>query len=259
MPPKNTKHYEEEITTIKQQLVSLQGDIQKVLRNQTQIQELLLNIETLKKENIELKADLEKKDTRIRDLETRTDDLEQYTRSEDLIISGLKVNHRSYANALKLSSPSSSSSGHLVSPSEIDDTFDENQNLEIQVIDYLNSKGINLKEEEISACHQLRSKKQIKDIVIRVVNRKSKSRIMKQVKKHKSLKNTNVYISEHLTTKNQELAAISRRLRRNGQIFSTWVRNGRVFIKIREDDRPVFIKDKQQFSDLRLNINDLFK
>ena len=71
--------------------------------------------------------------------------------------------------------------------------------------------------------------------------------------------NTNIFISEHLTTKNQELAAIGRRLKRKGKILSSWVRNGRVFIKIKEEDRPVFIKDRQQFSELGLNIENVFK
>ena len=254
MPPKSTKFQtEEEIKTVKQQLVSLQCDIQKVLMNQTEIQELLFHIESLKKENLQLKDDLKKKGARIKDLENKTDDLEQYTRSENIIISGLQVNHRSYANAVRQDSTRSH-----VSPPEIEDTHAQTQKLEVQVIDFLNSKGSKLEEEEISACHQLRSKKKTKDIIIRMVNRKSKFRIMKEVKTKKSLKDTNIYISEDLTTKNQELAAIGRRLRKNGHIASTWVRNGRVFIKLKETDRPVFIKDKQQFIDLGMNKNGLF-
>ena len=254
MPPKRTKQTEEELSIVKQQLDTLQEDIHKILKNQNQFHEILQHIETLKKENIQLKEELATKEARIRDLETRTDSLEQYTRSEDLIISGLNVTHRSYANTVR-----QNASRQQDSPTEIEDTPEENQNLELQVIDFCNSKGINLKEEEISACHQLRSKKQTKDIVIRVVNRKTKSRIMKQVKTNKALKNTNIFISEHLTTKNQELAAIGRRLKRKGQILSSWVRNGRVFIKFKEEDRPVFIKDRQQFSELGLNIENVFK
>ena len=40
-----------------------------------------------------------KKDKKITFLENRVADLEQYTRMNDLIISGLKTRHRSYARA----------------------------------------------------------------------------------------------------------------------------------------------------------------
>ena len=134
--------------------------------------------------------------------------------------------------------------------------------MEEQVITFLNSKGIDLKNEEISACHPLRGKKKVKDIVIRVVNRKTKDRVLKKVKKDRVLKDTNVFISEHLTQKNNEIAAICRRLRKRDNISATWVRNGKVFIKTKgkspEEEKTIFINDKNILPTLGLDIEKLF-
>ncbi len=45
----------------------------------------------------QLKNLLKEKDQKIEVLERRVDELEQYTRMEDLIISGLETKHRTYA------------------------------------------------------------------------------------------------------------------------------------------------------------------
>ena len=51
----------------------------------------------LKQANIELKNMIIEIDKKIAVLESRVDDLEQYTRIDDIIISGLGVRHSSYA------------------------------------------------------------------------------------------------------------------------------------------------------------------
>ena len=91
----------ENVTEIKRQLASMQKDIAKVLEMQTQITDLLKHVAHLETENKNIKTELEKKDIKIKELSKKTDDLEQYTRSEDLIISGLRTNHRSYANTAR--------------------------------------------------------------------------------------------------------------------------------------------------------------
>ena len=54
----------------------------------------------LQRDNAELKILLQEKYAKISELENRVDDLEQYTRIDDLIISGLTVRHRSYSSAV---------------------------------------------------------------------------------------------------------------------------------------------------------------
>ena len=58
-------------------------------------------VENLKKENEHIKTELSKKDEKIMDLEMRIDAFEQYSRNNNFIITGLKTNHLSYADATK--------------------------------------------------------------------------------------------------------------------------------------------------------------
>ena len=240
----------DDITAIKKHLESLQKDIDKVLQKQTDIQKLILHIDELKEENTRMKAEMQNKDKRIKELEIKTDSLEQYTRSEDFIISGLKTTHLSYANATKQNLPTQL------------EIQEDDQSLEAQVVTFLSTKGVHIKSDEISACHPLKGKKKVNDIVVRVVNRKTKARILKNVKKDRALQGTNVYISEHLTRKNQEIAAICRRLRKKDKISATWVKNGKIFLKTKdkrpEDERTIIVNDKSILHTLGLEIENVF-
>ena len=56
------------------------------------------------------------------------------------------------------------------------------------------------------------------DIIIRFIDRKNKVEVLKQ---SKNLKGTNIYINEHLTDRNNEIAKKARLLRKQGkyQVF----------------------------------------
>lgn len=64
---------------------------------------------------------------------------------------------------------------------------------------------------------------------MRFTNRKKKIALLKQGRK---LKGTNVFINEHLTKKNADIARIARQLRKQGNIQQTWVTNCKIFIKL---------------------------
>ena len=82
----------EELKYIKENLSSLSMDVAEVLRNQKQMQQLIGTIQNLQKE-------LKQKDEKILQLEERIDDLEQYTRKDDIVIAGLQTRHLSYSRA----------------------------------------------------------------------------------------------------------------------------------------------------------------
>ncbi|XP_061899293.1 stAR-related lipid transfer protein 9 [Entelurus aequoreus] len=84
------KKLEEEMEEIRKWLNSLSEDVRTVAKQQDTLTELLTEIKMLK--NI-----IKEKDKKIVDLEARIDEIEQYTRMEDLIISGLETKHRTYA------------------------------------------------------------------------------------------------------------------------------------------------------------------
>ncbi|KAJ8337087.1 hypothetical protein SKAU_G00383070 [Synaphobranchus kaupii] len=92
MPPKKVPVNSEEMEEIKQSLNFMSEEITKVAKQQTQLLGLMEEVRELKKMVLE-------KDKDISLLERRVNELEQYTRMDDVIVSGLNIRHRSYARA----------------------------------------------------------------------------------------------------------------------------------------------------------------
>ena len=94
----------------------------------------------------------------IKLLECKVNELEQYSRKDNLIITGIDV-RQSYARI---------TSGETGQDLETDG---ELKSVEEQVVKALNEKGIELKEQEISACHLLGKKgKEIKKEIKKVLS-----------------------------------------------------------------------------------------
>lgn len=89
----------------------------------------------------ELKATIKPKNQEIELLEQRIEDLELYFDVNDLIITGLDTKRRSSARAA-----ARDQQGEHVPPEELH-TFEE------QVVQFFNSKNVDLEREHISACH----------------------------------------------------------------------------------------------------------
>uniref|UniRef100_A0A1A8F5H3 Uncharacterized protein n=1 Tax=Nothobranchius korthausae TaxID=1143690 RepID=A0A1A8F5H3_9TELE len=181
-----------------------------ISKQQKAILELVEEIKDLRRQN-------EEKDKRIAMLEIRVSELEQYSRVNDVIVTGLETMHRTYARVTAAESR--------------DSPEHELNSLEKQVIDFLGSKGINIDSKDIEGCHPLpsKNKNQKPAIIIRLVNRKQKKELLKQGRK---LKGTNVYINEQLIKKNADIARQARLLRKQKKIQSTWTSNCKVFIKL---------------------------
>lgn len=223
MPPKKPTITEEEVEDIKQSLNFMSGEISNIAKNQKLLLDMMSQIKDLQILNAE-------KDKKIAVLESRVADLEQYTRINDLIISGLETRPRSYARAVAAT----------VEPTEAD--FDS---IEQQVITFLDSKGIAVNSCDIEACHPLprNNKSEKPSIIIRFVNRKHKMALLRQGRK---LRGTNVYINEHLTKKNSDIARQARVLRKHNKIQSTWTANCKIFIKLKgtpEEAKVLVIRD----------------
>lgn len=90
---------------------------------------------------------------------------------------------------------------------------EDNESVEQQLIKFLQSNHVQVNEQDIKA------------IIVRFTNRTSKISLLKQ---GKVLKWTNVYLNEHLTKTNAELARRARQLRRENKIKETWTRNCKV-------------------------------
>lgn len=103
--------------------------------------------------------------------------------------------------------------------------------VEQQVTAFFHSKGLSISKTDIEACHPLprKNKNDKPAIIIRFTNRKNKNALLRQGKK---LRGTDVYVNEHLTKKNADIARRARFLRKQRKIQSTWTTNCKVFIKL---------------------------
>ncbi|KAJ8383514.1 hypothetical protein AAFF_G00220310 [Aldrovandia affinis] len=158
------------------------------------------------------------KDKKIAFLEKRVDDLEQYTRMNDIIVTGLETKPRTYARAAVR--------GTGEEPNEEDISTVENE-----MTAFLQSKGTKVDSSNIEACHPIprKNKGDKPVIIVRFVNRKHKVELLRQGRK---LKGTQVYLNEHLTKRNADIARTARFLTKQKKIQSTWTSNCKVFIKL---------------------------
>lgn len=122
----------------------------------------------------------------------------------------------------------------------------ETESLEYQVVGFLGSRGIIVERRDIEASHTLptKTKGATPATIIRFTNRKDIIAILKQGRK---LKGSAVYINEHLTKRNGEIARCARILRKQGKIQPTWTASCKVFIKTNgttpEDEKVAVIYD----------------
>lgn len=199
----------EEVEDIKKSLDLLAEEVSAVRLQQKSILDLVEEVKVLRLQNAE-------KDKRICYLESKVADLEQYTRMNDVIITGLQIKPRSYARAVTANNGGESD--------DVDAVQDE-------VAAFLQSKGIEMDCSNIEACHPLprRNASDKPAIIMKFSNRKDKTALLKQGRK---LKGTNVFINEHLTKNNADIARRARYLKKQNKIQNTWTLNCKIFIKL---------------------------
>ena len=195
-----TKKLAEEMEEVKKSLNFMSEELSKVAKQQMGLLDLINEVRNLK-------AVIKDKDKKIEELERRVDDLEQYSRMDDLVISGLETTHRSYARIT-----AGDKEGEEAPRGELH-TFEQ------QVINFFNNKGIPVYSTSIAACHTIPLRQNNKsNIIIRFVSRKHKIEMLKLAKK---LKGTGVYVNEHLTKRNAEIARQARILKKGKRIQGT--------------------------------------
>ena len=119
------------------------------------------------------------------------------------------------------------------------------------MVDFLQSKGIPIEQSSISACHTLptRDTSRIKPIVVRFTNRKAKIAVLmnrQNLKETEKSPKERVYVNEHLTTKNSNIAKQGRNLRKRGKIEGTWTKNCKVFVKVVVDNVPRIMQIRRE-------------
>ena len=117
---------DKELEEMKQALNRMSMELSTVAKQQTML--------ALMEEVKQLRVQLKEKDEKIESLEKRVDQLEQYSRMEDVIITGLETKHRSYASVAR-------GDGDAEPPAE------EIETLEWQVLTFLATNEIHVQSE----------------------------------------------------------------------------------------------------------------
>lgn len=176
----------DDLEEIKRSLNFMSGELTKLTSQQEHLVGLMEEVKMLKTMLIE-------KDRKLLMLEQRVDELEQHMRRDNVVLTGLETRHRTYAQATANSDMTE------------DAPQEELLTLEQQVVGFLHSKNINIQSDAISVCHTLPRKtdKTKPAIIITFISRKQRNDVLMQAKK---LKGTNVYLNEHLTKRNGDIA-----------------------------------------------------
>ena len=126
------------------------------------------------------------------------------------------------------------------------------QILQEKVVDILNEISVDVSPKDTEACHRVGVSKNNSKTIVRFINRKhaKKSLTSRKNLRKSSSPNCNVFINENLTVKNNEIAFLSRKLKRCGHLTKIYMRDGTVHISSPEIHRGKVLKI--------CHINDLF-
>lgn len=190
---------------------------------------LTKSLSEVKEENASLKQKLTQQDTRINDMET-------YSRCENVIIRGL---------------PEKSASERASAAVVIDDAAsvrESYESVENNVLEFFQqSLGVHVHPQDISIAHRLKAgpRETVRPVIVRFVNRKVRDKILSSKSKLKN-SNTRVFISEHLTKNSSDLFYAARRSVREKKIFSAWTHNGQVVIKRNENGPKIIVRSEDE-------------
>ena len=120
-------------------------------------------------------------------------------------------------------------------------------------MDILNEISADVSPKDIEVCHCVGlSKNNSKKTIVRFINRKhvKKAPTSRKNLRKSSSPNSNVFINENLTVKNNEIVFLSRKLKRRGYLTKIYMRDGTVHISSPEIHRGKVLKI--------YHLNDLF-
>ena len=216
------------LSEITQSLNSLTTRITELENQSSEQQEI---IRGLQKENAD-------KSTKIRAMEEQMNDLEQYSRRENLVISGLHM-IGSYASAANRRSTENN-------PDDGSDTSQQDKSIMAHnFTNFVKQRlHIDMNVNDINDIHPLGKPitingKSTRRLIVRFNNRIIRDNIYYE---RLQLGRSGIYISEQLTEKNSELFYQARKLRKAGKFKNTWTSHGAIMVRLPdvvENGRPV--------------------
>lgn len=184
----------------------------------------------VKKENIELRIKNENLTGEVDDLKERLRSLEQYTRKNNLEVSGIPVTAQ--------------------------------ENICAIIKDVGVALGVEIRENQIAAAHRIPSFNQDRNpsIVVQFISRSTRDSILTNYRERKSLnanqvnssfRSQKVYINEHLSPANKLLLAKLKQKAREAGYAYVWVRDGKFFIRKSAGERCIKISSYEEFNKIK--------
>ena len=163
-----------------------------------------------------------------RTLKQRLDQVETQLRSSNLVIHGIP--ETTYAEAAS----NSMEEDHSQKPSSRVDTVRA-------VVNCCEARlGLKISASDITAGYRIAGpRKGPRPIVVCFANRNTRDKVLesrKLLRHHQG--NAKIYLNEHLTRGNSEIFAVGRKLLKEKKICSVWSRNGHIYLKWSERDKP---------------------
>ena len=163
-----------------------------------------------------------------RTLKQRLDQVETQLRSSNLVIHGIP--ETTYAEAAS----NSMEEDHSQKPSSRVDTVRA-------VVNCCEARlGLKISASDITAGYRIAGpRKGPRPIVVCFANRNTRDKVLesrKLLRHHQG--DAKIYINEHLTRGNSEIFAVGRKLLKEKKICSVWSRNGHIYLKRSDRDKP---------------------
>jgi len=184
----------------------------------------------LQKENIALQATCRAQAKEIDNLKGRVNDLEQYTRINNVIIKGVPLQRK--------------------------------ENVEERVIACARAVGVVLSENDIDECHCLPARRAnaAPNIVVKLVRRKKKHEMLSAWKKKRPASvsingqsTDRIYVEEHLSPRNAELYYQMRQIQKERDIRYVWVRDGKIFVRIKDGGPKLRVTSQECIHEIESN------
>lgn len=218
------KHLEDELGKSVDSCHDKIADLIKIIEEQSKtLKDYEKNFETLKQENVDLNL-------KVIHLESKVDELEQYSRTNCLEINGI--------------------------PEE------KSENMIELVKKIGNFLEVPLSEDDVDVCHRLgvNQEERHRGIIIKFVRRSMKEEFIRKRKIKRNFNshdigftdrpNNVIYINESLSQPRRRILNEARALKKDKQYSFVWVKNGRIFLRKSEGDKAIVLTSIEQVAAL---------
>lgn len=209
---------------IQSQLLAKINDSKEEVKKE--IQSFGMRLDKMEKQNEEDRRELERIREENSDLNRRIEELEQYSRKNNIIISGIPKKE-----------------------------MEREEELMERVKEIAEKLKVKLETHDICALHRLPTRKKTEQppVIVKLNSIIKKNNLMANAKEQRL---RGIYINEHITQQTQILLNGARSLRDDGYIKFAWCKEGKVLIKCSEEDTTKRIRGMEELMRLKRSMEE---